>query len=109
MLGLARFVMRVPRATSLKDKRAVLRRVRDRVLARHDLSFAEVGAQDEHGRAILALAMVSSDARSLRSALDGILREIEAMHLAPIVEERVEITSYGDSLSEPLLESPDRW
>lgn len=109
VLGLARFVLRVPGCVSLKEKRMVVRKVKDRLRARHEVSVAEVGAQDEHQRAILAIGMVGSDARALGESLRALLREVERMSVAPIVEERVELVTYGDSLSEPFIETPDRW
>jgi uncharacterized protein len=109
VFGLARLVLRLPGCNSLKEKRSIVSKVKGRIEARHAVSIAEVGAQDDHGRAILALGVVSSDAKVASNTLRGLLREIEAMLLAPIVEERIEVVSYGDTLAGPSSDLPDRW
>ena len=47
----------IPDAFSLKDKRRVVKSLKDRIAHGQNVSVAEVGALDEHRRAILAVAM----------------------------------------------------
>lgn len=49
--------------TSLKEKRAVLRSLKDRLRNRHNVSVAETDHQDTWQRAELCVAVVSSDRR----------------------------------------------
>ncbi|MBI5725343.1 MAG: DUF503 domain-containing protein [Planctomycetes bacterium] len=79
MVGLIELRLNVVQAMSLKDKRRVIKGFKDRVRHRHNVSIAEVGAQDSHRLAVLAVAMVGND----RQYLEGALRQIEkaaAMH-----------------------------
>ena len=60
----------VPGCTSLKEKRSVVRSLRDRLRARFPLSVAETGYQDVHTRAEISAAIVTSDRRLAESVLD---------------------------------------
>jgi len=55
--------LHLPDVESLKDKRHVLKGLKERVRARFEVSVAEVDNQDLWQRATLALAYVSADAR----------------------------------------------
>jgi uncharacterized protein len=71
----ARYVLRLPGCRTLKDKRARLRPLVDRVRNRH-VSVAEIGAQDVHDRAELELAVVAptpSRAQHLLTELDRLV------------------------------------
>jgi uncharacterized protein YlxP (DUF503 family) len=61
---------------SLKQKRAILRSLKDRLRDRHNVSVAETAHQDVWQRAELAAAVVSSDrrrAQQLISRLDALV------------------------------------
>ncbi len=113
VVGIARFVLRLPGCRSLKEKRRVIRRLKDRLYLRRNVSVAEVGAQDEHERAVLALARVGSDAKNVGAGLEKLLNEVENIATVPVVDRDVEVLNYGDSFSlgkdglPPEL--PDRW
>ncbi len=62
--------------SSLKQKRAILRSLKDRLRGRHNVSVAETGHQDAWQRAELTAAVVSSDrrrAQQLISRLDALV------------------------------------
>lgn len=62
--------------SSLKQKRAILRSLKDRLRGRHNVSVAETGHLDRWQRAELAAAVVSSDrrrAQELISRLDALV------------------------------------
>lgn len=75
-VGLLRLELRMPGSRSLKEKRHGVSRVRERLRQRPELSVAEVGHLEDRARAVLAVCMVSSDARHLRSTLDGVVRDV---------------------------------
>jgi uncharacterized protein YlxP (DUF503 family) len=104
VVGVARFVLRMAANRSLKDKRRVVQRVRDRVRSRHNVSVSEIGEQDEHRRAVMALSLVGSDARQVEATLRAILDGIEDLHLAPMVERVVQVDVWGDDLAAPGLD-----
>ncbi len=99
-VGVMRLSFHVPHARSLKDKRGVVRRFRDRVRARFDVSIAEVGAQDLHQRAIFGVAVVSSDATVCERLLEDVAREAGVQPDAILLDRSTEIVPFGDELYE---------
>jgi len=63
----------VPDAMSLKDKRRVIKSLKDRIAHAHNVSIAEVGALDQHRRSIMGVAMVSNDSRYVEGALSKLV------------------------------------
>jgi uncharacterized protein YlxP (DUF503 family) len=51
----------LPGCSSLKDKRSVIRSLRDRLRDKFNVSVAETGLQDVHERAELTIAVVATD------------------------------------------------
>lgn len=78
----------LPGCSSLKEKRSVVRSLRDRLRSRFNVSVAETGLQDVHGRAELTIALVSSDGRQAESILDKADRLVESHGGALIVRVR---------------------
>ena len=76
IIGAYTLLIHLPLAHSLKDKRQVLRRVKDRLRAHHNVSVAEVG---DHAslwqRAELVVVSVAS-------TQDALVRLFEAVHAA---------------------------
>jgi uncharacterized protein YlxP (DUF503 family) len=68
----------LPGCASLKEKRSVIRSLRDRLRTRLNVSVAETGLQDVHARARLSIAVVASDGRLAQSLLDKADRVVEA-------------------------------
>ncbi len=67
----------LPGCSSLKEKRAVLRSLRDRLRGKFNVSVAETAHQDVHGRAALTIALVASDGRFAEAVLDKADRFVE--------------------------------
>ncbi|MFQ5459959.1 MAG: DUF503 domain-containing protein [Anaerolineae bacterium] len=70
VVGLATLTLVVPDATSLKDKRRVVRSVTSRLRARHNVAVAEVGSQGTRQTIALGLACVSNDAGHAHAVLE---------------------------------------
>ena len=60
----------LPGCSSLKEKRSVVRSLKDRLRHKFNVSVAETGFQDVHSRARLTLALVASDRRLADQVLD---------------------------------------
>ena len=63
-VGIARVTLFLGETHSLKEKRMVLRRVKDKAQQKFNLAIAEVGDNDLWQRAVLGLAVVGSGRRS---------------------------------------------
>jgi uncharacterized protein YlxP (DUF503 family) len=99
-VGVLRLAFHIPHARSLKDKRRVVLKFRDRVRARFDVSIAEVGAQDLHQRAVFGVAVVSGDASVCDSVLEQVAHAAETFGDAVLSERSTEIVTMGDELYE---------
>lgn len=60
VVGAARYDLRLPGSTSLKDKRSVIRGIGGMLQKKFSCAYAEVGHQDLRQRAAIGVAVVSS-------------------------------------------------
>ena len=95
-VGIARLTLFLPEAHSLKEKRMVLRRVKDRAQNKFNLSIAEVGENDLWQRALLGMALVGSGRRFVEAALDEVIRFVREE--AEVTNVEREIQTFGDVL-----------
>jgi hypothetical protein len=70
--GIARIELFLPGATSLKDKRAVVRGLKDRIRQRAQAAVAEVDHQDLWQRAALGVAVVSGERHQVGELLQTV-------------------------------------
>ena len=72
MIGLVTATVSIPHAQSLKDKRSVLRSMKDRIMNSINVSAAEVGKQDLWQRADLAFVTVAADSETVQKRMSDI-------------------------------------
>jgi len=97
-VGVLRLTFHIPDAGSLKDKRRVVQKFRDRVRSRFDVSIAEVDAQDLHQRAVFGVGVVSGDATICDSVLEQVARLAESQGDAVLTDRATEIVTIGDDM-----------
>jgi len=97
-VGVLRLTFHVPHARSLKDKRRVVRKFRDRVRAHFDVSIAEVGAQDKLQRAVFGVSVVSGEAGVCDSVLEQVARVAETQEEAVLTDRETELVPIGDEM-----------
>lgn len=78
VVGALRVRLGVFEALSLKDKRRVIKSLKDRIGNRHNVSIAEVDDLDHRQAATLGIAMVANEWRFVDSALSKLVDEIRA-------------------------------
>ena len=76
---------------SLKDRRAVVRSLRDRISSRFRVSVAEVGDSDSPQRSALGVAGVSYAPRVVHGVLSKILDLVASDPRAEIVDQHMDI------------------
>ncbi|MBO2520359.1 MAG: DUF503 domain-containing protein [Clostridia bacterium] len=89
-LGLLTLDLATRACTSLKEKRRVLKGLIDRMKARLDVSVAEVGFQDAHQRARIAVACVGSDRGYVERTLQRAMGIAEGRDGAEVCQWRME-------------------
>ena len=77
-VGIGKLDLVVGQSHSLKEKRMVLRRIRDRVREKLGVAVHEVGAQDQWQRAELGFAVASGDKQRALAVIDEVVRVISA-------------------------------
>lgn len=77
VIGTCRIALHIPGGGSLKDKREVLRRIKDRVRNKFNVSIAEVGDCDLWQRSTLGIATVSKDSRFANQVISKVVGMIE--------------------------------
>lgn len=76
-IGLLTFEIHLPQSRSLKDKRQVLRSVKERLRARHNVAVSELeDAADVWQRADVAVVSVASHRDVLENLFETIVREV---------------------------------
>ena len=93
-VGIAKISLVIGDSHSLKDKRMVLRKIKDRVRDRVGVVVNEVGEQDIWQRAELGICQVGSDRAFVDKALREVVNFIDSLALAPLGEEQLEIINY---------------
>jgi uncharacterized protein len=81
----------LPGCASLKEKRSVVRSLRDRLSNKFNVSVAETAFQDVHARAQISIALVASDGRLAESMLDKLDDFVEENGGALITSVRREV------------------
>jgi hypothetical protein len=76
-VGVLTLEIQIPYAHSLKEKRAVLRKMRDRLRARFNVAVAELDHQDVWQRATLGVVSISDSQALLESVFRQVLAESE--------------------------------
>ena len=90
-VGILQVEISIPDAMSLKDKRQVVKSLKDRIAHGHNVSIAEVGALDEHRRSIIGIAMVSNDKRYVEGALSKLVDFIRMTPQASLIDYQIEL------------------
>jgi uncharacterized protein YlxP (DUF503 family) len=93
VVGVLRVVLRIPGSRSLKDRRRVVVSLRDRVHARHHASFADVGHLETHDAAVVAVSIVGHDPVNVRSRLDVVRADIDAVADAFVTDVSTELVT----------------
>ena len=89
IVGLLSVELHIRGARSLKDKRAVLRRLKDR-LSRLNVAVAEVDHHDLRQRAELALVTVGVEPAIAERTLDTVINEVERLEPGLLVRSETE-------------------
>lgn len=96
IVGVCRVSLSVPASQSLKDKRRVLKRIKDRVRNVFNCAIAEVGDQDDWQSAELGFVVVSNEHGYTQGLVQKILQFIEDLAVAKITDDEQDYINYGD-------------
>lgn len=89
-IGILVMSLYIPSAQSLKDKRMVLKSLKDRIRNQFNVSIAELDQEDKWQTATCGVSMIGNDQRYLDSCLQNILSFIESVDGVQISDQQIE-------------------
>jgi uncharacterized protein YlxP (DUF503 family) len=90
-VGVLQLELNIGDAMSLKEKRRVVLSLKDRIAHAHNVSIAEVGALDEHRRAIIGIAMVANDRGYVEGGLSKLVDFVKMVPSVNLIDYRIEL------------------
>ena len=76
-IGLLTLEIHIPDAHSLKEKRVLVRKMKDRLRARFNVAVAELDHQDLWQRSVLGIVPIASDTKVLERLMESVQLESE--------------------------------
>ncbi|MDE3171306.1 MAG: DUF503 domain-containing protein [Acidobacteriota bacterium] len=89
-IGLLTLEIYIPDARSLKDKRQVVRSLKDRLRAHFNVAVAELDHQDLWQRARVGVVTISGDGKHLQESLQAIAEESERVLGRDLLSQEIE-------------------
>ncbi|GAB4425251.1 MAG: DUF503 domain-containing protein [Anaerolineales bacterium] len=92
MVGILTIHLRLPGCASLKEKRGRLKPLLNQLHKKFNLSVAEMDRQDMWQEAVIACALVNSDAKQTQRSLQAVVRWVEGNWTdGDVISDRIEI------------------
>ncbi len=91
IVGTLRIKLMTRDARSLKDKRRIIKSLKDRIRNTFNVSISEIGAQDVKQQCVLGVAMVGTDRRYVNSVLSQVINSLRMFPYAELVDYELEI------------------
>jgi uncharacterized protein YlxP (DUF503 family) len=91
IIGTLRLRLIVRESRSLKDKRQVVRSIKDRLRNAFPVSVAEVDELDHRQIAVLGLALVGNERPVVQSVLDQIVDAVRSHPVAELLDYSIEV------------------
>jgi uncharacterized protein YlxP (DUF503 family) len=91
IIGLVTASISIPEAQSLKDKRSILRSLKDRGVGRMNVSIAEVGKQDQWKYSELAFVTVAAESEIVQARLSEITGFLRSNPRIVLLDIRTEV------------------
>ncbi len=85
-VGIVRIELHLPGSVSLKDKRSVVRSLKERIRQRVRAAVAEVDYQDLWQRAALGVAVISGERSQVGEMLQSVRNLVEGTHGAELID-----------------------
>ena len=95
IVGLLTIELHFPGARSLKEKRMVVKSIKDRLRRKFNVAVAETGYQDLWQRAVLSVVSVGSARHIVESTLEAMDRDLEERHSSELLGTSFELIESG--------------
>ena len=91
IVGTLRLGLFIGGSASLKERRRVVKSLKDRIRSRYNVSVADVGDQDLWQSATLGVAVVASDTRFAHEVLSKVAGIVESDPRVEIIDRRTDV------------------
>jgi uncharacterized protein YlxP (DUF503 family) len=95
-IGILQMELRIGDALNPREKRKIVRGLRDKWHHHHNVSVAEIGDLDHPQQAIMGVALVGNDAQHMESTLSKLVEHVRHERRAELLDFRIEIISGRD-------------
>ncbi len=100
VIGYGIIQLRIPESGSLKEKRSILSKIIKRTQNEFNVSIAEIGDLDNHKLAKIGFAFVGNDSRFINGKVDHLLKFVDNLRAAEMLNSKIEIMVVSDFLEE---------
>ena len=94
IVGICQLKISIYEAHSLKEKRRILKSLKEKLKNKFNISIAEVGENEKWQTSIIGISIVSNNKKIIESSFDKILNFVETFYELEIIDKYVEI--FGD-------------
>ena len=98
VIGYGIIRLRIEASGSLKDKRSVVSKIIKRVQNEFNVTVAQVGDLDDRHFAQVGFALAGNESRYINGKIDHLLRFVNDLNVAEVVDSKVEIMVVSDFL-----------
>jgi uncharacterized protein len=91
IVGTLRVRLLIREARTLKDKRQVVKSIKDRLQNGFNVSIAEIEAQDNRQLAVLGMAMVCNESHLIKQVLGQIVEALRGHPIAEFLDHEIDI------------------
>ena len=98
VIGYGIIQIRIPESASLKEKRSVLNKIIKRAQNEFNISIAQVGDLDDRHFAQIGFALTGNESRYINGKVDHLLRFIDDLNVAEVLNSKIEIMVVSDFL-----------
>lgn len=90
-IGVLQFTLEIPYAVSLKDKRSVIKALRDRLRRSFNVSITEFEDLESATIATLGAVVAGSDNKHVNSTMDHLINELRDWRDGTLIDQQLEI------------------
>lgn len=83
--------LRIPGCRSLKEKRQIVKALKDSIRRKYNISIAELDHHDTWQRTLIGIAAISSNARFANQVLSKVVNVIEANTSVELIDYKLEM------------------
>lgn len=92
-VGVARFELRLPGCTSLKEKRSALRGLTGLIRQKFNAAVAEVDHQNQHQRATVGVSVIAETSFHVKRVLHEVERHVQSYPRVEMIDVGVDLFS----------------